>query len=97
MALGPMKRLRVLVKAMGPDGVTASAPIFSEGRTLRKKCGVLLGDTCYSVNCYKPLQNRYKPLQTVTNRYKPVTPRTVMNCYKPLQTIYALNPYVLLH
>ena len=31
---------------------------------------------CYSVNRYKPLQNQLlrKPLQTVTNRYKPVTP-----------------------
>ena len=47
---------------------------------------------CYSVNCYKCYKNgysknRYKPLQIVTNRNKPVTPRTVMNRYKQLQTV----------
>ena len=35
---------------------------------------------CYSVN-------RYKPLQTVTNRYKPGTPRTIATRYKQLQTV----------
>ena len=32
-------------------------------------------------------ENRYNQLQTVKNRYKPVTPLTVMNRYKPLQTV----------
>ena len=43
--------------------------------------------SCYSVNRYKPLQNRLlrKPLQTVTNSYK------------PLQTIYSINRYEPLH
>ena len=55
---------------------------------LKETNPVYYKDLCYSVNRYKPLQNRLvqKPLQTVTNRYKPVTPPTVMNRYKPLQT-----------
>ena len=65
-------------------------------RLLRKFNGSM---RCYSVNRYKPLQNRllqkllqtvtnsYKPFQTVTNRYKPVTPRTVTNRYKQSQTV----------
>ena len=61
---------------------------------------------CYSVNLYKPLQNRLlqKLLQTVTNSYKPVTNQllreplqTVTNYYKPLQIIYSINRYEPLH
>ena len=42
---------------------------------------------CYSVNCYKPFQKRLlrKPLQTVTNSYKPLQTIYSINCYKPLQ------------
>ena len=44
---------------------------------------------CYSVNCYKPLQNRLlrKPLQTVTNSYKPLQNSYSTNRYEPLQTV----------
>ena len=51
--------------------------------------GLHVTSLCYSVNRYKPLQNRLlqKPLQTVTNSYKPVTPQTVTNSYKHLQTV----------
>ena len=47
---------------------------------------------CYSVNRYKPLQNQLlrKPLQTVTNSYKPLQTSyslTVTSRYKPLQTV----------
>ena len=51
---------------------------------------------CYSVNCYKPLQNLLlrKPSQTVTNRYKPLQTSYSVNCYKPLQTIYSIKRYV---
>ena len=51
------------------------------------------------INRYKTgySKNHYKQLQTVTNRYKPITPQTVMNRYKTLQTICTLNRYEPLH
>ena len=44
---------------------------------------------CYFVNRYKPLQNWLlrKPLQTVTNGYKPLQTSYSVNCYEPLQTV----------
>ena len=44
---------------------------------------------CYSLNRYKPLQNRLlqKLLQTVTNSYKPLQTSYSMNRYEPLQTV----------
>ena len=41
------------------------------------------------INRYKTSysKNRYKRLQTVTKRYKPVTPQTVTKCYKQLHTV----------
>ena len=46
-------------------------------------------DLCYSVNRYKPLQNRLlqKTLQTVINRYKPLQTSYSVNRYEPLQTV----------
>ena len=43
----------------------------------------------YSVNRYKPLQNRLlqKPLQTGTNGYKPLQTSSSANRYEPLQTV----------
>ena len=44
---------------------------------------------CYSVKCYKPLQNQliHKPLQTVTNRYKQLQTVTNQLLRKPLQNV----------
>ena len=48
MELGPLKRLMMLVKAMGTDEFNVDVPKgdgFSEVRTRKKRRGVLLGDT----------------------------------------------------
>ena len=44
---------------------------------------------CYSINRYKPLQNRLllKLLQIVTNSYKPLQTSYSANRYEPLQTV----------
>ena len=44
---------------------------------------------CYSVNRYKPLQNRLlqKPLQTVTDSYKQLQTNYSANRYKQLQIV----------
>ena len=93
--------------------VNDQAPIFNSGSMWPRDWGHISQKyvvvKCYSVNHYKPLQNRLlrKPLQTFTNSYIPVTPQTVTNCYKllqtvtncykPLQTIYSINRYEPLH
>ena len=61
--------------------------------------GMLRRKGFYSVNRYKPLQNRLlrKPLQTVTNRYKPLQTSYSANRYEPLQTIYLINRHEPLH
>ena len=55
--------------------------------------------SCYSINRYKPLQNRLlrKPLQTVTNQLLREPLQTVTKSYKQLQTIYTINHYKPLH
>ena len=49
----------------------------------------LITSRCYSVNRYKPLQNRLlqKLLQTITNSYKPLQTSYSAKRYEPLQTV----------